>query len=250
MSDFIIQNISKSFDGIRAVKDFSFEWQANQIVGLIGPNGAGKTTLFNLITGFLPADSGQFIFRGENILHLAAHRIVCKGISRTFQDLRLLRQIQVVENVLLWRLNQAGENPFQAWLRGKKFQVNRKQNRQETEEILHFVGLYEKRYDMAEALSYGQQKLLSLACALATEADYLLLDEPVAGVNPQMIEKILSLLQTLVKQGKKILLIEHNIEAVRSVCDWLVVMDEGRKIAEGIPAEVLQREEIVEAYLD
>ena len=250
MNNFIIQSINKSFDGIKAVNNFSFEWKNHKIVGLIGPNGAGKTTLFNMITGFIPSDTGQFLFKSKNILNLPPHKIVSRGISRTFQDLRLLRQVQVMENVLLWRLKQAGENPFQAWVRGKKFNENRLQNIEETKSILNFVGLYNKRNDLAEALSYGQQKLLSLACALATEADYLLLDEPVAGVNPQMIDKILKLLQKLAAKGKYIMLIEHNIEAVRSVCDWLVVMDQGKNIAEGHPDEVLQKEEIIEAYLD
>ncbi len=250
MTDFLIKNISKSFDGIQAVKNFSFEWKNHRVVGLIGPNGAGKTTLFNIITGFLPADSGNFFLRGKNILKYPAHRIVRKGISRTFQDLRLLRQVTVIENLLLWRLNQIGENPIEAWIKGKKYWQNRKQNIEKTESLLEFIGLQEKRNDLADALSYGQQKLLSLGCALATEAEYLLLDEPVSGVNPQMIEKILVLLQDLAEKGKKILLIEHNVEAVRSICDWLVVMDEGKKIAEGIPSQVLQREEIIEAYLD
>ncbi|HFE65283.1 MAG TPA: ABC transporter ATP-binding protein [Caldithrix sp.] len=250
MNQFSIQNISKSFDGIRAVDDFSFEWKEHSIVGLIGPNGAGKTTLFNIITGFLPADSGSFLFNGKNIFKLPPHQIVHDGLARTFQDLRLLRQITVEENLLLCRLEQVGENPWAAWMRGKRYDQNQQENRAKIKEILQFIGLWEKRNDLAEALSYGQQKLLSLGCCLVTEADYLLLDEPVSGVNPTMIEKILQLLQELASQGKRILLIEHNIGAVRSVCDWLVVMDEGKKIAEGLPGEVLQKEEIVEAYLD
>jgi len=250
MSEFIIQNINKTFDGIHAVKNFSFEWKDHRIVGLIGPNGAGKTTLFNIITGFLPADSGQFIFKNEDILKLPAYKIVRKSIARTFQDLRLLRQVQVIENILMWQLNQIGESPFEAWIRGKKYRANNKRNREKAKSILQFIGLYEKRYDPAEALSYGQQKLLSLGCCLATEAEYLLLDEPVSGINPKMIGNILNLLQKLSEQGRKILLIEHNIEAVRSICDWLVVMDEGRKIADGLPDEVLKKEEIIEAYLD
>ena len=250
MNEFEIKRIFKSFDGIHAVKDFSYSWGTNSVVGLIGPNGAGKTTLFNIITGFLQADSGSFLFRSSDILKLTPHRIVHAGLARTFQDLRLLRQITVFENVLLYRLNQIGEMPFSAWLRANHYNDNQKANRQKVEEILKFIGLWEKRNDLAEALSYGQQKLLSLGCCLATEADYLLLDEPVSGINPQMIEKILALLRELADQGKKIMLIEHNIEAVRSICDWLIVMDEGKKIAEGIPQVVLQKDEIIEAYLD
>ena len=249
-SNFILSNINKSFDGIHAVNGFDFEWKDQKIIGLIGPNGAGKTTLFNVTTGFLQADSGSFFLNGKNIINLPPYRIVKQGISRTFQDLRLLRQITVKENILLWRLNQVGENPLHAWIRGRKYSKNQTENSAKAEEILEFIGLKDKQNDLAEALSYGQQKLLSLGCALATEAEYLLLDEPVAGINPAMIEKILGLLEQLSAQGKKILLIEHNIDVIRQICDWLIVMDEGRKIAEGVPDEVLQREEIIEAYLD
>ena len=250
MSEFEVQNISRAFAGIQAVDGFSFHWGEHRIVGLIGPNGAGKTTLFNILTGFLQADSGNFYLNGENILGLLPHRILKKGIARTFQDLRLLRQIRVIENVLLWQQKSTGEEPFSAWLRGKKYRRERQRNLKKAKEILEFVGLIEKANDLAEALSYGQQKLLSLGCVLASDAKYLFLDEPVSGMNPQMIEKILQLLVELAKQGKRIFLIEHHIDAVRTLCDWLVVMDEGKKIAEGIPSEVLQREEIIEAYLD
>ena len=249
-NDFIIKNIHKSFNGIHAVNGFSFEWKDYKIVGLIGPNGAGKTTLFNIMTGFLKADQGQFLLKGKDILKLPPYDIVKHGISRTFQDLRLLRQVTVEENILLWRLNQVGENPIEAWLRGRRYRENRSKNIVKVNEILEFTGLINKRNDLAEALSYGQQKLLSLGCALATEAEYLLLDEPVSGINPAMIEKILELLQKLSTRGKKILVIEHNIEVVRQICDWLVVMDEGKNIAQGVPEDVLQRDEIIEAYLD
>jgi len=247
---FSIRNISKAFDGVNAVNNFSFSWNDYKIVGLIGPNGAGKTTLFNILTGFIRADSGQFIFREKNLLNLPPNKIVHKGIVRTFQDLRLLRQIKVIENIMLYQQHQVGEDPLTAWIRGTKYQKNQNEKFANAKSILEFVGLWDKRNELAEALSYGQQKLLSLGCCLAAGGEYLILDEPFSGINPETINHIINMLQDLVKQGKKIFLIEHNIRAVRSICDWLVVMDEGKKIAEGIPDEVLRKEEIIEAYLD
>lgn len=252
MTDTILTvvNLSKTFDGLRAVDDFSFSIEKGKIVGLIGPNGAGKTTAFHLITGFLQADSGEIRYRHQKINRLPAYKIAQHGITQTFQDLRLITGMRVIENVLLARQRQCGEHFFSAMTRRRKVDQEEAKNRQRAIEILDFVGLSDKGDDLASTLSYGQQKLLSLACALATDAHMLLLDEPVAGIHPEMIEKMLSLITQLASQGKTILFIEHNIDAVMQICDQVMVMDVGRKIAEGPPQLIKERPEILEAYLE
>ena len=245
-----VAELSKSFDGLLAVDRLSFEIEKGSIAGLIGPNGAGKTTAFHLITGFLQLNAGTISSKEKTITGLPAHRIARTGIARTFQDLRLIQGIKVIENVLLARQRQSGEffpNPI---FSRKKIQNEEEQNRQRASENLEFVGLAEKTDDLASNLSYGQQKLLSLACCLATEADLLLLDEPVAGIHPDMIDKMLSLLQQLRTDGKTILFIEHNIEAVMQVCDQVIVMDAGCKIADGSPQMIEDDPEILKAYLE
>ncbi len=244
-----VRDLSKSFGGIRAVDKVSLRIEEKKITSIIGPNGAGKTTLFNLMTGFLLPDQGQVLFRGEAITGLFPYQIARRGIARTFQDLRLIRQVTVLENVLLAGKNQKGEKLFHAlfWngIRGEE-----KKLREAARAILAFVGLTEHAGELAGALSYGEQKLLTLACCLAMEPDLLLLDEPVSGIHPEILEKILALFQELVKQGKTVVFIEHDIEAVRKVSDTVVVMDEGKVIATGKPETVLQDPAIVEAYLD
>ncbi|MDZ7290695.1 MAG: ABC transporter ATP-binding protein [candidate division KSB1 bacterium] len=245
-----VSNLSKTFDGLKAVEDFSFAIEKGKIVGLIGPNGAGKTTVFNIITGFLTADSGEVFYRGKPMRRLSAYQIARSGVARTFQDLRLIKSLPVIENILLARPQQSGEHFLPAVVRHKKLKQEDKQNRLKASELLDFVGLADKRDDLAGALSYGQQKLLSLACCLAMEADLLLLDEPVSGIHPDMIAKMLSLITQLASAGKTILFIEHNIEAVMQVADHVLVMDAGRKIAEGPPQMIKDNPEILEAYLE
>jgi ABC-type branched-subunit amino acid transport system ATPase component len=245
-----VSNLSKTFDGLKAVDDFSFSIEKRKIVGLIGPNGAGKTTAFHLITGFLQADSGEIRYRHQKINRLPAYKIAQHGIARTFQDLRLITGMRVIENVLLARQRQAGEKFYSAMLRREKVEQEEARHRERAIEILKFVGLAEKREDLASALSYGQQKLLSLACGLATEADLLLLDEPASGIHPDLIERMLTLLRELAATGKTILFIEHNIDAVMQICDQVIVMDAGRKIAEGPPPVIKEKPEILEAYLE
>jgi ABC-type branched-subunit amino acid transport system ATPase component len=240
--------LSKSFDGTRALAEVSVEFSSSGIIAIIGPNGAGKTTLINVLTGFLRADSGRSFLGERELAGLAPHKIARFGIGRTFQDLRLINLVSALENVMLARPNQKGERLLPALFRFG-VAVEEKRNHEEAMCLLRFVGLEEKAKEPAGELSYGQQKLLTLACCLATEARILLLDEPVAGVHPEMAEKILGLLSELRSQGKLIVFIEHDIAAVRQVADQVIVMDEGRIIARGKPAEVLERPDIIEAYV-
>lgn len=242
------ESLRLSFGGVHALNEFQCVFPSTGIVAIIGPNGAGKTTLINVLTGFLRPDSGRALVDKCEITRLAPHRIARLGVSRTFQDLRLVLQVPPLENVLLARPRQRGERLLWALLRtGVAAQEAR--NWEEAMRLLEFVGLQEKASGLAGELSYGEQKLLTLACCLATGAQILLLDEPVAGVHPKMASRILELLRRLRKDGKLIVFIEHDIAAVRQVADVVIVMDEGRIIAQGIPAEVLDRVDIMEAYL-
>lgn len=245
-----VKGVSRSFDGIRAVDDFSLSVQEGKITSLIGPNGAGKTTAFNIITGFIKPDGGDVLLDGRSLLKLPPYRIARLGINRTFQNLRLFKKLTARENVLLGRQNQKGEKFFNALFAFSKKSKEHRGHVEKAEALLEFVGLQDHGNELAENLSYGQQKLLSIACCLAAESKLLLLDEPVSGVQPAMIEKIAEVIRDLVSnQHKTVLLIEHNIDFVLNISDTVVVMDEGRKIAEDKPSVIKDSPEILEAYL-
>lgn len=246
-----VHGLTKSFDGVLALDGFDLDVYCGDIVALIGPNGAGKTTLFNIITGFLRADSGIVKVGTDNVTDWVPHRMIRCGVARTFQNLRLIGGISALANVQLSFPHQRGE----ALVKGLTFSPRatarqERSNRDEAREILAEVGLEEKSDDLAANLSYGQQKLLTMACVLATGADIYLLDEPVAGVHPKLIETILELVRKLASSGKTVVLIEHNIYAVQEVAARAVFMDAGKKIAEGTPTEVLKDERVLEAYLE
>lgn len=243
-----IKDLAKYFDGIRAIDGLSLTLTQNKITSLIGPNGAGKTTLFNVITGFLKPDQGQVFYRGKNITELPSHRISTLGIVRTFQNLRLIKMLSVLDNILLAFRDQKGESLWGV-MPGIKNRGAERKNREKAIDILGFLGLADKANDLAEALSYGQQKLLTLACCLATGADLLLLDEPVAGLHPETIDKVLRIIRELSKQGKTIFFIEQHMGAVMDISDWVIVMDEGRKIAEGEPEIIKEDSRVIGAYL-
>ena len=245
-----IRNLDKHFDGITALDDFSCTLGEGEILGVIGPNGAGKTTLFNVLTGFTAPDNGQVLLQGNNLNRLSPHKRARLGIARTFQNLRLIRRISVLENVLLCFKDQPGErlsNVFFGWGHCRAQEAS---SRQKAFSLLRQVGLADKANDPADALSYGQQKLLSIVCCLAADAQIILLDEPVAGIAPKMIDKILEMIQGLPKQGKSIVLIEHNLDAVMQVCHRVIFMDAGAKISEGTPQQVRDDPRVIEAYID
>ncbi|MCH7472264.1 ABC transporter ATP-binding protein [bacterium] len=243
------RGLTKRFGGLTALDQFNLDIRGGEIVALIGPNGAGKTTLFNVLTGFLRADSGTIEFDGKPVHKVVPHRVLGHGVARTFQGLRLIGRITALENVLLSYTRQRGEHLGWLFAMPRTVSLQELKNRDEAFGLLERVGLAEKAGDLASQLSYGQQKLLTMACVLATAAGVLLLDEPVAGVHPRIIERILVLLRELAGAGKAILLIEHNMRAVEGVAERVVFMDEGCKLAEGTPAEVLRNERVLEAYL-
>lgn len=243
-----VEFLSKRFNGLQAVRDLSFSIKKGTITSLIGPNGAGKTTLFNMICGYLKPDRGTVNFQGEELIGSPPHAIASRGIGRTFQNLRVIKMLTVFDNVLL----SFGDSHMKG-ISGI-FNVLRKdpelKNRGRAKELLDFVGLSENANNPAGLLSYGQQKLLSLACCLALEPKILLLDEPVAGVNQEMIINILALLKRLRDKGIAVFFIEHNLGAVMEVSDRLIVMDEGSIIADGIPSVVKEDPVVIEAYIE
>jgi len=244
------QGLEKSFDGVRALANFSCSARHGEILGLIGPNGAGKTTFFNVVSGFLIPESGSITFKGNDISRTPSHCITSIGISRTFQNLRLVRQVSVLDNVLLFFQRQPGEKLRNVFFKWRHSQERERENRKIALELLEMTGLVEKADNSAEELSYGQQKLLSLVCCLASGAEVFLLDEPVAGIAPGMMEKILGIIRDLPNEGKSVILIEHNLDAVMQVCDRVIFMDAGAKVSEGTPEAVRSDPRVIEAYID
>jgi len=245
-----IKDLSKFFNGVCAVSDFSCTLQHGEILGLVGPNGAGKTTLFNVACGFITPDIGKILFKNKDITSAPPHRITQLGIRRTFQNLRLIRQISALDNVLLSFQDQPGEKLRNIFFNWRQCREQENSNRKEAMTLLEETGLSHKAGDPAEGLSYGQQKLLSLVCCLATRSEVLLLDEPVAGIAPERIDQILRIIRSLPEQGKSVILIEHNLDAVMQVCDRVIFMDAGRKVSEGTPEEVRNDPRVIEAYID
>jgi branched-chain amino acid transport system ATP-binding protein len=243
-----ISSLSRSFGGLVAVDKVTMSIQAGEVVALVGPNGAGKTTLFNLITGFLHQDSGTIRLKGQLMTGRPPHYVALAGVSRTFQDLRLFRRMPVLENVLLGFKLQTGES-IAAALLTTRWRREDEARRRDATALLELVGLDANASQPAEALSYGQQKLLTISMCLASDPELLLLDEPIAGVQPEMKTKIGSLVRRMPTSGKSILFIEHNLEAVQEIADRVIVMAEGGIIAEGPPQLVLRLPQVIEAYL-
>jgi len=243
------EGLRKTFGGIRALDGVDVVFTSPAIDAIIGPNGAGKSTLLHALTGFIALDAGRVWLGDREITGLPAYRIARSGLSRTFQELRVIREMSVLDNVVAARRRQRGERLLSAML-GIRVARQEADNRRVAMDLLAFVGLESKAPELAGRLSYGQQKLLNLSCCLAAEPEILLLDEPVAGVHPEMVEKILSLLAQIRGQGRLVIFIEHDIAAVRRAADRVIVMDHGQVIVEGSPAEVLDQPEILEAYLE
>ena len=242
-----VDQLSKNFGGLAAVRNLSFQVEAGEIRGLIGPNGAGKTTIFNLISGYYRPSAGRILYRGEDISGLKTSRIAARGVVRTFQQTTLFEPMTVFENVLVGRHLQTRAGLFEA-LTG----ADRRRGQaaaQRAIEILEFLGLAERRDETAMSLPHGLQKTLGLAIALAAEPKLLLLDEPFAGMNPEETRGMMELVRRVRDRGVTILLVEHDMQAVMGLCDRISVVSFGEMLAEGRPAEIRADANVIEAYL-
>jgi branched-chain amino acid transport system permease protein len=243
-----LEGVSKNFGGLKAVNQCTLDLKDGEIVGLIGPNGAGKTTLFNVITGFYPTETGAVHFSGKDISRLPPHRITDLGIARSFQDVRLFHNMTVLDNVLVARPRQAGENLLWIFLRFGQVSREERENREKAMGYLEFVGLAGQAGELAGNLSFAEQKLLSLARLLATEARLVLLDEPASGLDSKVMENLFPLVKDLVKFGKTICIVEHNMEVIRAMVDEIVFLNEGEVLARGTPEEIMKAPELAEIY--
>ncbi|MDR1857128.1 MAG: ABC transporter ATP-binding protein [Desulfovibrio sp.] len=249
MSLLAVREMTKAFGGLMAVNDLSFEVEQGSIVGMIGPNGAGKTTVFNCITGNYVPEAGDIEFDGRPIKGVRPHRIVELGIARTFQTIRLFGRLTVLENVLAGRHCRMKAGLLACMFHGRAMQREEREAVRRCMEELEFLGLADRRGEAAGGLSYGNQRLLEIARALATEPKLLILDEPAGGMNAQETDALIEVIRAIRARGVTILLIEHDMRLVMQVSERLVVLENGSLIAEGTPEHVRRHPAVIEAYL-
>jgi branched-chain amino acid transport system ATP-binding protein len=250
--DNIVLNVSgasKRFGGVQALSDVGIQIQRGQVYGLIGPNGAGKTTFFNVITGLYVPDGGSFALGGAPYTPQAVHQVAKAGIARTFQNIRLFADMTALENVMVGRHIRTKSGLIGAVLRTPAFKAEEAAITARAQELLDYVGIGKYAEFKARTLSYGDQRRLEIARALATDPQLIALDEPAAGMNATEKVVLRELIDRIRNDGRTILLIEHDVKLVMGLCDRVTVLDYGKQIAEGTPAEVQSNEKVIEAYL-
>ena len=244
-----VTGINKRFGGLQALSEVAVTIQAGQVYGLIGPNGAGKTTFFNVITGLYTSDSGTFELGGAPYKPSAVHEVAKQGIARTFQNIRLFPEMTALENVMVGRHVRTHSGLIGAVFRTASFKAEEAAIELRSRELLEYVGISEYADYRARTLSYGDQRRLEIARALATDPKLIALDEPAAGMNATEKRVLRELIDRIRNDGRTILLIEHDVKLVMGLCDRVTVLDYGKQIAEGTPAEVQKNEQVIEAYL-
>jgi len=244
----VADNVVRRFGGLTAVDVDHVEIQRGAITALIGPNGAGKTTFFNLLTGFDVPDTGSWLFNGKDLAGVPAYKVARLGMIRTFQLTKALSRMTVLENMRLGATGQSGERIL-ASLFKFTWGSQEKSITERADDLLKRFNMFEKRGDFAGSLSGGQRKLLEMARALMTAPEMVMLDEPMAGVNPALTQSLLGHIKDLREQGMTVLFVEHDMDMVRDISDWVIVMAQGQVIAEGPPDEVMQNEAVIVAYL-
>lgn len=244
-----VKNLSKYFGGLKAVDNVNFKVEEGEIVSIIGPNGAGKTTIFNSLTGIYEISEGDVVFNGESFKGKTPQDIVKAGVSRTFQNIRLFQDLRVIENVMVGTHVHTHYNFLDLVFRTKKYRRIEKEKTLKAIEILKSIGLGDKIDDYAVNLPYGDQRRLEIARAIATNPKLILLDEPAAGMNPQESENLVEFIRELRDKGYTIILIEHDMNVVMNIADRIYVIDHGKRIAHGLPEDIANNPQVIEAYL-
>jgi len=244
-----INNITKQFGGIKAVDDFSFRVKKGHIHSIIGPNGAGKTTLVNMITGVYKTDNGTIFLDGADITNISTDKLVHRGICRTFQNLEICENMTVLENVLLGFDKYMDKSLLKSCFRAKSILEDEIRYKDRAIHLLGLIGLEKVAHQKAENLSYGILKKLEIVRALGTSPELILLDEPVAGLNPKETKEVSDLIKTVVADEVTIVLVEHDMKMVMDISDYITVMNFGKKLAQGIPSEIVNNKDVIRAYL-
>jgi branched-chain amino acid transport system ATP-binding protein len=243
-------NVVKRFGGLTAVNKITFSVDEGRIVSIIGPNGAGKTTFFNSLTGIYKPEEGEILFKGQSLIGLRPDQVSARGMSRTFQNIRLFGSMSVIENILVGMHNQLHQNAFDTLFRTNKFKEEEAEAEAKADALMEYVGLRNVGNELAKNLPYGGQRRIEIARALAANPTLLLLDEPTAGMNPNETADAIKLFRRIRdERGVTILLIEHDMRVVMGISEHISVMDYGEKIAEGSPAEIRKNQRVIEAYL-